>query len=148
MNRLKDRAAIVTGAARGIGRAIAKRAASEGASVLMVDILEEVLKSTALDFEENGYRVQPLTVDLTSEDAPRQFREAALNQYGRIDIVANNAAIPLLGRAEDVSPEQFREIVAVNLDAPFRILREILPVMSAQGSGRVINFSSMAAQAR
>ncbi|MGD9712388.1 MAG: SDR family NAD(P)-dependent oxidoreductase [Thermomicrobiales bacterium] len=147
MQRLKGRVAVITGAARGIGRGIVDRFVEEGASVLLVDVLADALKQTASEFSRYAPRVSTLAVDLLARDAPNLIREAAESIFGSIDILVNNAGIGIIGRVQDFADEEWDRTLGVNLTAPFRLCREIVPGMAERGFGRVINISSFAATA-
>ncbi|MBT8472141.1 MAG: SDR family oxidoreductase [Marinicaulis sp.] len=147
MKRLNGRSAIVTGAARGIGRGIVERFLAEGASVLMVDILSDELEKTARELGASDSNLQSLAVDLTAVDAPTKIRETAEKAFGRIDILVNNAGIGITGKIGDFTDAQWDKVLGVNVTAPFRIAREIVPKMADQGFGRVVNITSFAATA-
>jgi len=136
--RLKDRTAIVTGAASGIGRASAELFASEGANVLAVD-----RPGASLDFESDA--IAGFERDLGEDGAPRDIVEAALARFGRLDIVFNNAGVPSVVNAAHMSDEEWDRVQAINLRAVFRLTREAIPSLTASPHGRVISTSSVMA---
>ncbi|MCO6416325.1 SDR family oxidoreductase [Siccirubricoccus sp. KC 17139] len=133
--RFAGRAAIVTGAARGIGAATAARLAQEGARVLLADLAPEVTATAAaLDAEA-------LVLDLAAPGAGRRLAEAALAAFGRIDILVNNAGIggsKPLAESDDALIERF---LSVNLGAVLRVTREVLPHLPRPG-GRIVSVAS------
>ena len=138
----KGRVALVTGAARGIGLAIAERLVSEGASVTLVDREAESVKASA---QKIGPAALPIAADLTrSDDVERAVREAH-ERWGRLDIVVNNAAIT--GRTVplwELSDRDWDEVIACDLTGVFYMSRACVRLMLAQGSGRIINIASIA----
>lgn len=147
MRRLTGRVGVITGAARGIGRAIAERFIDEGAAVLLVDVLPDALNDAIGDFGVRASQCAGLALDLRDGDAPARVRTAVEAAFGPIDILVNNAGIGMAGRVEDFSDDEWARTLAVNLTAPFRLCREIVPGMAARGHGRIINITSFAARA-
>lgn len=139
--RFKGRVAIVTGGGRGIGEGIARRLATEGARVLIVDMRSDELARVGA--QTWARECVTLEVDLTSEDGPGKVYEKAMSLSGKIDVLVNNAGIGISGSIEDFSDEEWNRAIAVNLTAPFRLCRRIVPHMAAAGYGRVVNISSM-----
>lgn len=137
--------AIVTGAAHGLGRAIAVRFASLGARVFACDVLGGELQDTARFAREAGGLCEPKTIDVTDADAVGALVAGVLEDTGRIDVLVNDAGGVLgqVGRPiEDVSPADWRAIVAVNLDAAFYCSRAVAPAMKSVRYGRIVNISS------
>ncbi len=147
MERLLNRSAVITGAAQGIGRGIVERFLAEGASVLMVDRDADSLAQAAGELAAAGPRLQSLVADLVDREALAQIRAAGEAAFGQIDILVNNAGIGITGRVEEFTDEQWDRILAVNVTAPFRLARELVPLMAAREYGRVVNISSFAATA-
>jgi 2-dehydro-3-deoxy-L-rhamnonate dehydrogenase (NAD+) len=141
---LKNRSAIVTGGARGIGFAIAERMLASGAAVVLWDIDAAALDKAAAALKSAG-RVDTASVDVTDEAAIARAVEAALRDCGKIDILVNNAGITggnaPLWRLE---PEVWRRVVEVNLVAPYLTCRAVVPHMTAAGYGRIVNIASIA----
>jgi 3-oxoacyl-[acyl-carrier protein] reductase len=135
--------AIVTGAARGIGLAVAERLSALGYRVLAVD-RDEAVHEAARGFEGEGH-----VLDVTDEPAVRAFVAGALARHGRIDVLVNNAGWhPQVAREqrgfENVPIGQWEDVLRVNLTSAFVFCREVLPVMREQRSGRIVNMSSRA----
>jgi 3-oxoacyl-[acyl-carrier protein] reductase len=143
---LKNRTAIVTGGARGIGFAIAKRMLASGATVVLWDVDATALDQAgaALQGEADG-RVHAAVVDVTDEAAIARAVAADLRERGKIDILVNNAGITG-GNAPlwELKPEVWRRVVEVNLVAPYLTCRAMVPHMVRAGYGRIVNIASIA----
>lgn len=136
---------IVTGAAQGFGRAIALAFAAGGAQVYACDVLEEALGATAALAEQAGTPLRVRRVDVTDHSAVQALVGEAARVTGRIDVLVNNAGGVLgqVGRPlEDISPQDWRAIFAVNVDGAFLFAQAAAPHMKRQGRGRIINISS------
>ncbi len=135
------RVAIVTGAARGLGRAAAERLHERGASVAINvrdrDRAEAVVRSL-------GSRAIAVPADLAAPGAPEGIVHRTVEQFGRLDIVVNNAAYARSTRFPDLSAEEWRHALEVNMTAPFLMIKAALPVMKRQQYGRIVNISSTA----
>ncbi len=145
-SRLSGRVAIITGAASGIGAATAQLFAAEGAQVLAVDVQAELL-STA---HAATPAIRTLALDLTDADAPQRVVDAALQAFGAIDILYNNAGIGTNALAELTTDEQWDRVMDVNLRSMFRLTRAAIPALKAQaaatGRARILCTSSAMAQ--
>ena len=143
--RLKDRVAIITGGDSGIGRAVAIAYAREGADVVLsyLEGEEEDGKDTAQLVEDAGRRALLVPGDLTSEDVCRQVVDRTVSEFGRIDILVNNAAYQMAqpGGIEDITTEQFDRVMKTNLYAMFWLCKLALPHIGSGGS--IINTSSV-----
>ena len=137
MTSLKGRVAIVTGAGRGMGRAIAIKLAQSGASVALVD-LETPVESAQLA----GGSAIPFAADVSSDAAWRELGAEVDREFGRLDIVVNNAAIFPRGPIEEMDFETWRRGFAVNVDAHFHSAKHLVPRMRRNGYGRFIAISS------
>ncbi len=135
------RVAIVTGAARGLGRAVAARLHELGASVA-VNVRDRERAEAVAD--EIGERAFAVNGDLSVEGMPEEIVRRTLGRFGRIDILVNNAALPLTTRFEQLTAAEWRQALEVNLTAPFLLIKAVLPAMQAQRYGRVVNISSTA----
>jgi NAD(P)-dependent dehydrogenase (short-subunit alcohol dehydrogenase family) len=144
---LDGRVAIVTGAARGMGRAIADVLGRRGARVLLVDILAERLAETAEQLGQAGLEVLALAGNVADPATAGTAVQRCRSAWGRLDILVNNAAIG--GRHApvwDLSDEEWRQMMAVNLDGPFYFCRAAVPLMLESGWGRIVNVASTAAK--
>jgi NAD(P)-dependent dehydrogenase (short-subunit alcohol dehydrogenase family) len=135
------RVAIVTGASRGLGRAAAARFHELGASVAVNVRDRERAESVAASIGERAFAVPG---DIAGEGVPEELVRLTLERFGRVDILVNNAALALSTRFHDLSADEWRAALEVNLTAPFLLTRAALPAMKAQRYGRVVNISSSA----
>jgi 3-oxoacyl-[acyl-carrier protein] reductase len=147
MNGLKDKVAIVTAAAGGgIGKATATRLAEEGAIVVVTDSHERRTNETAeaLNARFPG-RVDGHALDVSSRDNIDRVVGAVIAKRERIDILVNNAGINVIGKVDELKPDDWSRVVDVNLSAVFHLIRAVLPTMKRQRSGAIVNVSSIAA---
>jgi NAD(P)-dependent dehydrogenase (short-subunit alcohol dehydrogenase family) len=135
-------AAIVTGASSGIGRATALRFAAAGSAVLAVGRDAPALDAIAELVERAGGRAVPHVADVTAPEAPDAVVAAALRQFGRLTTVVNAAGIIGSGTVASTSDEQWREMMAVNVDAPFRLMRAASAALT-ETKGSIVNVSSV-----
>jgi 3-oxoacyl-[acyl-carrier protein] reductase len=154
MGTAQERVAIVTGAARGIGRAMTIGLIEGGHRVLATDIAGDALEQLKRDAGERGAaeRIAILTADVATDDGVAEITRAATARFGRLDILINNAGIDahLLRPAgskrpanfREVTPDEFRRVIAVNAVAPFLMTRAAVEPMLAQGWGRIINVTT------
>src|SRR4026207_1403079 len=133
------RVAVVTGAWRGLGRAVAARLHERGASVAVNVRDRERAEALA---KEIGERAFPRPGGGAAGAAPAETARRTLERFGRIDILVNNAALPLSTRFPDLTAEEWRTVIEVNLTAPFLMTKAVLPAMRSQHHGRIINTSS------
>lgn len=141
--RLKGKVAIVTGGARGLGKAYASRLCEEGAKVVIADILDatKVVQSIA---KEEG-EVLALFTDVSQEESTQEMAHKTIECFGRIDILINNAAIStttVMKPFYEISAEEWDEVIRVNLKGLFLCCKAVYPQMKKQGKGKIINISS------
>lgn len=143
---LDKRVAIVTGAARGIGAAIAVAFAEQGAALCLVDRAPDgALAQVADDCQKHGVPVLTVLTDVSAESEVTAMVERTVERFAGIDIVVNNAAILTNSRVENMSVQLFDETIAVDLRSVFLVCRAVLPAMTAAGYGRIINVASQLA---
>jgi NAD(P)-dependent dehydrogenase (short-subunit alcohol dehydrogenase family) len=142
--RLANRTAIVTGASRGIGKAIALAFGREGANVVVAARTTDALASVANQLEQMGAAALAVTADLSIEADIQRIADEALARFGRIDILVNNAAIihPRMDLV-DFDADLWRKVIDVNLTAVALLTKALLPQMIANRSGKIINISSI-----
>ncbi|WP_454861662.1 3-hydroxybutyrate dehydrogenase [Peribacillus frigoritolerans] len=140
---VKDKVAIITGSARGIGFEIGKIFAENGAKVVLSDLDQNTVEKAALDLRNNGLEVTGLKADVTSEEDIIQLIKQAKDKYGRIDIFINNAGLQHVAPIEEFPTEKFELMIKIMLTAPFISIKNVLPIMKEQGFGRIINISSI-----
>jgi sorbose reductase len=142
---LKGRTALVTGAGRGIGYALAQALAEAGADVACVDLDGDSALRAAEEFARLGVRTMGLQADVTQKDKVAATVAAVVERWGRLDIGVNNAGIGRGGEAEDLSEEAWDAVLDVNLKAVFLCCQAEARVMLPQGYGKIINTASMSA---
>ncbi|OGP66550.1 MAG: dehydrogenase [Deltaproteobacteria bacterium RBG_13_47_9] len=141
--RLKDKVAIITGGARGIGRAYALRLAKEGAKIVIADILEG--QAVVEEIEAKGGEALYVNTDVTREESVKEMARKVVERFGRIDILVNNAALfaNLLKKPFwEIPVQEWDAVMAVNLKGPFLCSKAVYPQMKKQGKGKIINISS------
>ncbi len=141
--RLAGRIAIVTGTSRGIGAAIARTFAQEGALVTGVDVLEDAGRRVAAGVVAAGGAMTFVRGDVSDEDDVRRAVDGVLAEHGRVDVLVNNAAVQKEARLVDVTLDDFHRVVNVNLLGYFLFCRAVLPSMVASRSGAIVNMSSL-----
>ncbi|WP_157218891.1 SDR family NAD(P)-dependent oxidoreductase [Flavisphingomonas formosensis] len=142
--KLTGQAAIVTGAGRGIGRAVALRLMREGAAVAIADIAIERARQTVSAIEESGGRAIALSVDTASRSSVDAMVASAAEAFGRIDILVNNAAIARSAPFLDQSAEDWADHIGINLSGVFHCSQAAARVMATAGYGRIISITSIA----
>lgn len=138
--RLEGKVAIVTGAARGIGRAYCLAMAKEGANIAVVDVLDTAPTKAAV--EELGVKALALKIDVSSEEDTLRMAQETIDAFGRIDILVSNAAISPEQPLDEISFAEWRKVLAVDLDGVFLCAKAVIPQMKKQKSGRIINIAS------
>ncbi len=142
--KLKDRVAIITGGARGIGKATAIKMNKEGASVAIFDILPKEISQTAKELQAGGGKVLGIKADITHKEEVGKAVDQVIAQFGRVDILVNNAAIVKPALLEDVQDGDWDAVVNVNLKGNFFCTRAVLPSMKQRRYGKIINIGSRA----
>lgn len=141
---LADRVAIITGASRGIGEAIARTYAAAGARVVLVGRKAEPLEAVAQAIRQMGREALAVPAHMGNLETMDTLVQTTLDTYGRLDVVVNNAATnPVFGPLLDMSPDAFRKIMEVNVLGPFELARRAVPAMQKQGGGVVLNMASI-----
>jgi NAD(P)-dependent dehydrogenase (short-subunit alcohol dehydrogenase family) len=143
--RLKDRVCIITGGGRGLGRDMALAFAREGAQIAVSGTTESAINSTAAEIRAMGGRAVAIVCDVSDEDAVGQMVAATIREFGRVDVLVNNAGIigPTAAVTE-VKREDWDHTIAVNLTGAFLCAKAVLPHMADRRSGKIINISSVA----
>ena len=139
-----DRVAIVTGGAKGIGRSIAYHLAIEGASVVIADIDLQLAAKSSDEMNEKGLRISAMQVDMRDPESIKKMVQKVLSEHDRIDILVNNAGILHSTPIEDITVDEWDNIMNINLRGAFFASKEVLETMKANRSGRIINISSLA----
>lgn len=140
--RVRGRVAIVTGTASGIGRAVLERLLDEGAAVLAVD-RNPAGEADCLAKRNSGYPVQFCCQDLGQLDALPQIIERAMDEFGRIDVLVNNAGVAFSRNVFEMTVTDWHTLLSINLDSVFFLSQAAAQVMKSQGYGRIVNISSV-----
>jgi 3(or 17)beta-hydroxysteroid dehydrogenase len=144
MDRVKGKSAIVTGAAGGLGHAIASLLASEGAAVTVTDINEPGGRALAGEIKASGGRAIFIKHDVTSESDWRRVIETTVAEFGKLDVLVNNAGVQLMRDIENMTLEEWRWLIGINLDGVFLGTKYAVGAMKKTGGGSIINMSSAA----
>jgi 3-oxoacyl-[acyl-carrier protein] reductase len=141
--RLKDKVALVTGSAQGIGLATAVRFAAEGARVVVADLRAQAVEAAVAGLRGAGGRAMGCVVDVTDRASIDAMVAEVKAEWGRIDVLINNAGITKDARLAKMTSAQFDSVVAVNLKGVFECTQAVADLMVAQGSGSIVNASSV-----
>jgi len=143
MQSLEGQVAIVTGAASGIGREIAKRFCEAGAISVIADLALAAAEATAAEFQAAGHKAMAVAMDVTSEEQVNAGIAAVLAAHGRIDVLVSNAGIQIVHPIEDFPFADWKKMLAIHLDGAFLTTKACLPTMYAAGRGSVIYMGSV-----
>lgn len=144
MKLLEGKTALITGAARGIGKAIALKFASEGANVAFTDlVIDDNALATQAEIEAYGVKAKGFASDASNFEATKAVVAEIQKEFGRIDILVNNAGITKDGLMLRMSEEQWDRVIGINLKSAFNFTRNVLPVMFSQRAGSIINMASV-----
>jgi NAD(P)-dependent dehydrogenase (short-subunit alcohol dehydrogenase family) len=144
MDTIEDKVAVVTGAASGIGRALASRFAAEGAKVVLADVEVEALEKAAAEIEGTGAEVLAVPTDVSDRAAVEGLRDAAVERFGAVHVVCNNAGVASGGTLWTATDEDWDWVVGVNLMGVVHGVQAFTPLMIEQGEGHIVNTASVA----
>jgi NAD(P)-dependent dehydrogenase (short-subunit alcohol dehydrogenase family) len=144
MSENSKRVAIVTGGTRGIGRAIAERLAGEGYAVALSGRTRDSAEAAAAELRKGGGSAIGVAADARRDEDQRRLVERAGKEFGRLDVLVNNAGIGEFGRVDELSAERFRDVLETNLFGPWYAIRHAVPLMKKSGGGFVVNIASLA----
>lgn len=142
MERLKNRVAIVTGAGQGIGRALALGLAGEGAEVVVADVNDENAASVKREIEASGGTALATNTDVSKEDSVQDMVDESLREFGKVDILINNAGIFPVSSVEEMNEEDWDRVIGTNLVGAFLCSRAVAGKFLQQRSGRIISITS------
>lgn len=142
--KLKNRVAIVTGAAMGIGKAIAETMADEGAKIVIADVNDEAGKMTSENIKKSGGHASYIKVDVTDFNQIKEAIEKVLDQYNKIDILVNNAGIGIMEPFIDGKEEDWDRLIAIDFKGPILFSKAVLSSMVKEQYGKIINIASIA----
>jgi NAD(P)-dependent dehydrogenase (short-subunit alcohol dehydrogenase family) len=146
MGKLDGKVALITGASRGIGQGIAEALGAEGSDLVLLARDAAALERNAGELSRNGTRALPVTTDVTDERQVQQAFALAMERFGRLDLLINNAGISEGGALDELTLEAWDRVMAANLRGPFLCTREAFRIMKPAGGGRIINIASIAAR--
>ncbi|MFY9764535.1 MAG: SDR family oxidoreductase [Mycobacterium sp.] len=144
MQTFENKTAIVTGGAKGIGRATATALAAAGANVVVADIDRDAAEQAAASIAEAGGRVVAVAADVSREDTFEMLRDTALDQFGGVDIVMNNVGVLTRGLPENIPVKEWQRILDINFLSVVRSNVVFLPILLEQRSGHIVNTASVA----
>ena len=140
---LKNKTSIVTGGARGIGKAIALKLAEEGSNIAICDVNEEALQAAKKEIESTGREVLTDKVDVTNLQDVQKFTQKVLDKFGKIDILINNAGITRDGLLVRMNDADWDAVLNVNLKGTFNCAKQVAKTMMKQRAGRIVNIASI-----
>ena len=143
MSRLQNKVALITGAAQGIGLATARKFAAEGATVIICDMRQDGVDAAVQICRGAGAKAHGFVMDVTQRDMVGGVVAQVIDDYGRIDVLVNNAGITQDARLQKMTAEQFDRVIDVNLRGVFNCAQAVVDTMVAQGSGVILNASSV-----
>ncbi len=141
--KLKDKTAIITGAAQGIGRGIAEVFAEQGAAVVVADVKTDEAEAAAAEIRDVGGRAVAVAADVRVESDVKALAERTVAEYGRLDIVVNNAGTAVVGSVEESSVEEWDDLMAVNVRSIFLTSKYTVPYLRQAGRGCILNVGSV-----
>jgi NADP-dependent 3-hydroxy acid dehydrogenase YdfG len=143
-NALQGKVALITGASSGIGEATALAFAEQGAHVVLVARRQDRLQDLSQRIEQKGVRALPIAADASNEEEVHKVVQQAKDQFGRLDIVVNNAGVMLLGKIDGANTDEWRQMININVLGLLYMTHSVLPIMKEQQSGHIVNISSVA----
>ena len=143
MRDLAGKVAVVTGGGSGIGGGICRALAAEGARVLVADVDPARAEAVAASLREQGASARAEPVDVSELDSVARLADATLSEYGAVDVVCNNAGVYLGGSIRELTPDDWRWVMSVNLDGVFHGCRVFVPLLLERGAGHVLNTASL-----
>lgn len=142
MARFEGKIAIVTGAGGGIGSAISKRLASEGAHVVVTDMNGDLASTTVAEIEAEGGKASAVVADISNGEYCRELIAKVIARHGKIDVLCNNAGINRRGNILAITEDDWKLSFAVNIDAMFHLCKAVVPHMVEAGGGAIVNTAS------
>jgi len=146
MNNVNGKIILVTGGGQGLGAAICRTMAEDGATVIAADVNETKLETTVKDITDSGGKIKSYLMNVGDEKNVEEVINEIINEYGHIDAVINNAGIDYTKSIEEITYEEWNKVIQVNLTGPFNVSKAVYPFMKKYGSGHIVNISSTAAK--
>lgn len=146
MNNVKGKVILVTGGGQGLGAAICKTMAEDGAKVIATDVNEEKLKKTGKEISDAGGDIKSYSMNVADEKNVEEVINKIIKDYGHIDAVINNAGVDHTKSIEELTYDEWKKVINVNLSGPFNVSKAVYPFMKKNGSGHIVNITSTAAK--
>ena len=143
-NNIKNKVVVITGASSGMGEASAKHLAQLGATVVLGARRSEKIEKLAKDIQESGGKALAIATDVTKRDQVKKLVDSAVEKFGRVDVILNNAGIMPLSPMDRLNVDEWDQMVDVNIKGVLNGIAAVLPYMKVQKSGQIINTSSVA----
>jgi len=146
MNTVKDKVIIVTGGGQGLGAAICRTLAEDGATVIPVDIQKNKLENIVQEVKKSNGKIEGFEMNVADSNSVQNVIQQIIDKYKKIDAVINNAGIDFTLSVEEMSYDQFRRVIEVNLCGPFNVSKTVYAHMKQNGDGHIVNIASTAAK--
>lgn len=146
MNNVNGKVILVTGSAQGLGAAICKTMAEDGAKVIATDVNESKLEKMVKETSGSGGNIKSFAMNVADEKNVEEVILKIIDEYGHIDAVINNAGIDFTKSIEEISYDEWNKVIQVNLTGPFNVSKAVYPFMKKNGSGHIVNITSTAAK--
>lgn len=140
---LQDKVTIISGSASGIGLEIAKEFLNQGSKLVFTDINKDKLDIVVNSYKDKGFDCIGIPADVSNEDDVKSLIDTTITQYGRIDILINNAGLQHVSNIEDFPTDKFKQLIDIMLVGTFIMTKHVLPIMKKQQYGRILNMSSI-----
>lgn len=146
MKNVKGKVILVTGGGQGLGAAICRTMAEDGAKVIAVDVNENKLQNVVKEITNSGGEIKSYPMNVADEKNVQDVINEVIKDFGKIDVVINNAGIDYTKSIEEITYDEWNKVISVNLTGPFNVSKAVYPFMKKNGSGHIVNITSTAAK--
>jgi len=146
MNSVKGKVILVTGGGQGLGAAICRAMAEDGAKVIAGDVIENKLQNVVKEITDSGGDIKSYSMNVADEENVQKVISQVIKEHGKIDVVINNAGIDYTKSIEEITYEEWNKVISVNLTGPFNVSKAVYPFMKKNGSGHIVNITSTASK--
>jgi NADP-dependent 3-hydroxy acid dehydrogenase YdfG len=146
MNSVKGKVILVTGGGQGLGAAICRAMAEDGAKVIAGDVNENKLQNVVKEITDSGGDIKSYSMNVADEENVQKVISQIIKEHGKIDVVINNAGIDYTKSIEEITYEEWNKVISVNLTGPFNVSKAVYPFMKKNGSGHIVNITSTASK--
>jgi len=146
MNSVKGKVILVTGGGQGLGAAICRAMAEDGAKVIAGDVNENKLQNVVKEITDSGGDIKSYPMNVADEENVQKVISQIIKEHGKIDVVINNAGIDYTKSIEEITYEEWNKVISVNLTGPFNVSKAVYPFMKKNGSGHIVNITSTASK--